>query len=250
MTFALRVYVDVVLRHFESPAMLAKTAPPTAADLLKDSVWFPLLDGPAQQRVTEDLREITVAQGGALCRRGDVPLHWYGVIEGLLKWTVTSDNGRSVTLGGLSAGSWFGEGTLLRGAPRTADVIALRPSRVALLPIETFEWLHTTQRAFDHYLLRQINERMHWFLGNFTAHHLLDTDSQVARALAGLFHPWLHPGTDPHLQVSQEEIANLSGVSRQRCNAALKALQAQGVLEIEYGGITVVDLAALRRKVE
>ena len=130
------------------------------------------------------------------------------------------------------------------------DVIALRPSRVALLPLETFEWLHATQRAFDHYLLRQINERMHWFLGNFTAHHLLDTDSQVARALAGLFHPWLHPGTDPHLQVSQEEIANLSGVSRQRCNAALKALQAQGVLQIEYGGITVTDLAALRRKVE
>ena len=48
---------------------------------------------------------------------------------------------------------------------------------------------------------------MQWFLGNFTAHHLLDTVSQVARALAGLFHPWLHPGSDTHLQVSQEEIA-------------------------------------------
>ena len=59
------------------------------------------------------------------------PVHWYGAIEGLLKWTVTSGDGRSVTLGGLSAGSWFGEGTLLRGTPRTADVIALRPSRVA-----------------------------------------------------------------------------------------------------------------------
>jgi len=230
--------------------MLVKTAPLSAADLLQNSAWFPLLDEIAQHRVAEDLREVDVAAGSALCHRGDLPLHWHGAIEGLLKWTVTSDNGRSVTLGGLSAGSWFGEGTLLRGAPRTADIIALRPSRVALLPLETFEWLHATQRAFDHYLLRQINERMHWFLGNFTAHHLLDTDSQVARALAGLFHPWLHPCTDPHLQVSQEEIANLSGVSRQRCNAALKVLQAQGILQIEYGGITVVDLAALRRKVE
>ncbi len=44
---------------------------------------------------------------------------------------VPSGDGRSVTLGGLSAGSWFGEGTLLRGMPPTADVIALRPSRVA-----------------------------------------------------------------------------------------------------------------------
>ena len=230
--------------------MLVKVMPPTMDDLLAASAWLPLLDSGAQARVRDELREVDVPQGGALCRLGDTPLHWYGAIEGLLKWTVTSGDGRSVTLGGLSAGSWFGEGTLLRGSPRTADIIALRPSRVALMPMETFEWLHATERSFDHFLLRQINERLHWFLGNFTAHHLLDTDSQVARALAGLFHPWLHPGSDPHLQVSQEEIANLSGVSRQRCNAALKRLQAAGLLEIEYCGITVTNLEGLRRRVE
>ncbi|CAN7390465.1 Crp/Fnr family transcriptional regulator [Acidovorax sp. LjRoot117] len=229
--------------------MLVKKAAPTAAELLNDSAWFPVLNAAAQQRVLEDLREVNVPQGGALCRRGDVPLHWYGAIEGLLKWTVTSDDGRSVTLGGLSAGSWFGEGTLLRGVPRTADIIALRPSRVALLPVDTFEWLHATERSFDHFLLRQINERMHWFLGNFTAYHLLDTDTQVARALVGLFHPFLHPGSDPHLHVSQEEIANLSGLSRQRCNAALKRLAQAQLIAIGYGGITVLDLAGLQRRV-
>lgn len=230
--------------------MLVKMASPNIADLLKTSAWFPVLDDAAQQRVLDDLREVDVPQGGALCRRGDTPVHWYGAVDGLLKWTVTSGNGRSVTLGGLSAGSWFGEGTLLRGVPRTADIIALRPSRVALLSLDTFNWLHATQRSFDHFLLRQINERMHWFLGTFTAHHLLDTDSQVARALAGLFHPFLYPGMDRHLQISQEEIANLTGVSRQRCNAALKRLQESGILQIEYGGITVLDLPGLRRYVE
>jgi CRP/FNR family transcriptional regulator, cyclic AMP receptor protein len=230
--------------------MSVKLASPNIADLLKTSAWFPVLDDAAQQRVLDDLREVDVPQGAALCRRGDTPVHWYGAIDGLLKWTVTSGDGRSVTLGGLSAGSWFGEGTLLRGVPRTADIIALRPSRVALLSLDTFNWLHATQRSFDHFLLRQINERMHWFLGTFTAHHLLDTDSQVARALAGLFHPFLYPGMDRHLQISQEEIANLTGVSRQRCNAALKRLQESGILQIEYGGITVLDLPGLRRYVE
>lgn len=230
--------------------MLPPATRPSTTSLLAASAWFPLLDSPAQQRVLDDAREVNVPAGGALCRRGDVPLHWYGAIEGLLKWSVTSPDGRAVTLGGLSAGSWFGEGTLLRALPRTADIIALRPSRVALLPVETFAWLHATERSFDHFLLRQINERMHWFLGNFTAHHLLDTDSQVARALAGLFHPFLYPGMDRHLQISQEEIANLTGVSRQRCNAALKRLQESGILQIEYGGITVLDLPGLRRYVE
>lgn len=232
------------MRHSPTP-----TAQPTIASLLDGSAWFPTLDAAAQARVREDMQEVELATGAALCRVGDMPLHWYGAIDGLLKWAVTAEGGRSVTLGGLSSGSWFGEGTLLRAVPRTADIIALRPSRVALMPVDTFNWLHATQRAFDHFLLRQINERMHWFLGNFAAHHLQDTDTQVARALVGLFHPWLHPGSNPHLAVSQEEIANLSGLSRQRCNAALQRLAEAGLIVIRYGGITVVDVAALRQRV-
>ncbi|WP_077000022.1 Crp/Fnr family transcriptional regulator [Variovorax sp. KK3] len=222
----------------------------TIDQLLQRSVWFPALPGDVQARVAEEMREQSVAAGAALCRRGDTPLHWYGTLEGLLKWSIDSDDGRSVTFGGLSVGSWFGEGTLLRAVPRSADIVALRDSRVALLPLETFEWLHQTQQTFDHFLLRQINERLHWFMGNYAAHRLLDADSQVARALAGLFHPWLHPDVDVHLQTSQEEIANLSGLSRQRCNAALNRLREAGLLRIEYGGITVIDLDGLRRFVE
>lgn len=232
---------------------MRRLSPPASAQsidaLLLGSAWFPVLDAEAQARVRDDMQEVELVAGAALCRVGDTPLHWYGAIDGLLKWAVTAEDGRSVTLGGLSTGSWFGEGTLLRAVPRTADIIALRPSRVALMPAHTFAWLHATQRAFDHFLLRQINERMHWFLGNFAAHHLMDTDSQVARALVGLFHPWLHPGSDPHLAVSQEEIANLSGLSRQRCNAALRRLAEAGLIVIGYGGITVVELEALRLRV-
>lgn len=234
-----------ITRHDRSAA----AARPTLDDLLSSSAWFPTLETGVQARVRDEMREVDVPAGAALCRMGDAPLHWYGAIEGLLKWSVGTADGRSVTLGGLSVGSWFGEGTVLRGVARTADVIALRDSRVALMPAEVFEWLRAHERGFEGFLLRQINERMHWFLGNFAAHHLLNTDSQVARALVGLFHPWLHPGSDPHLQVSQEEIAHLSGVSRQRCNAALRRMAADGLIEIEYGGITVTDLASLRRRV-
>lgn len=230
------------------PQQPAPPAPLTVDALLAGSVWFPALDAHTQARVRDDMREEQVDAGAALCRRGDLPRHWYGTLEGLLKWSITSSDGRTVTLGGMSAGSWFGEGTVLRALPRTADIIALRKSRVALMPIDTFEWLHRTQMSFNHFLLMQINERLHWFMGNYAAHRLLDVDSQVARAIAGLFHPWLHPGGDAHLQTSQEEIANLSGLSRQRCNAALNRLREAGLLRIEYGGITVTDLEGLRQK--
>jgi CRP-like cAMP-binding protein len=232
--------------HQRQPESLSLSIP----GLLEVSGWFAELDADAQARVLEEMREQHVAAGAALCRRGETPLHWYGTLEGLLKWSITSEDGRSVTFGGLSVGSWAGEGTLLRAVPRTADIIALRDSRVAVLPIETFEWLHRTQLSFNHFLLVQINERLHWFMGNYAAQRLLDADSQVARAIAGLFHPWLHPLGQAHLETSQEEIANLSGLSRQRCNAALNRLRAAGLLQIEYGGITVVDLEGLRRFVD
>ena len=50
--------------------MLVKLAPPTLSDLLLHSAWFPTLDSAAQQRVMDDVREVEVPQGGALCRRG------------------------------------------------------------------------------------------------------------------------------------------------------------------------------------
>ena len=77
--------------------MLVKATPPTMDDLLAASAWFPLLNSAAQARVRDELREVDVPQGGALCRLGDTPLHWYGAIEGLLKWTVTSGDGEICT---------------------------------------------------------------------------------------------------------------------------------------------------------
>ena len=83
-------------------------------------------------------------------------------------------------------------------------------------------------------------------MGDFAAHRLFSAEAQVARALCGLFHPELNPHTDMHLEISQEEIANLVGISRQRCNLALSHLKRDGLIEVTYGGLTVIDLARLQ----
>jgi DNA-binding FadR family transcriptional regulator len=68
----------------------------------------------------------------------------------------------------------------------------------------------------------------------------------VARSLASLFHPVLYPGVGQLLRITQQELAWLVGLSRQRVNQALIALQAGGLIRIEYGGVRVIDLAGLR----
>jgi CRP-like cAMP-binding protein len=216
-------------------------------ELLALSPWYPQLDTAVQARVRAEMSEVRVEAGAMQSKRGEYPNHWFAVISGLLKWSMTTLEGQSITFGGLSPGSWFGEGTLLRGAPRAADAVALQPGRVALMPRDTFEWLYATNLHFNHFLLQQLNERMHWFMESWAADRVLDADGQVLRALAGMFHPWLYPHGHPHVQISQEEVAALAGVSRPRCNRALRQLEDAGLLKLEYGGLTVLDLDKLRQ---
>jgi len=227
----------------------ARTHPPslTLDELLALSPWFTQLDEPTRRQVRAETSERTIAQGEALGHHGEIQHAWFGVLEGLIKWSVTARDGRTVTLGGQLVGSWFGEGTLIRNVPRQSDLIALRHSRVAQIPYDTFDWLRRNRPAFNDFLLVQVDERMHWFMGNFAAQGLLDTDSQVARALVGLVHPLPNPRGERQLQISQEELANLAAVSRQSCNSALMHLKEAGLVRSTYGGIVVLDLPGLQK---
>lgn len=228
-----------------SPITLLPGPKFSLAQLLEESVWFPQLSAGAQAQVRADILERAVVPGDALIRHGETALHWNGVIEGVMKWATGTSAGRSVTLGGLTVGSWFGEGSLLRGKPVQADITALNFSRVAMLPKNTFDWLYETEPCFGRFLLNQINERLHWFMGDFAAHRILGVEAQVARALLGMIHPWLNPGRKCHLKISQEELAYLVGLSRQRCNQAISQFKNLAIVRTEYGGITILEAEQL-----
>mgnify|MGYP006373624547 CR=1 FL=1 len=68
----------------------------------------------------------------------------------------------------------------------------------------------------------------------------------VARGLASLFHPVLYPGVGELLRITQQELAYLVGLSRQRVNEALQALQREAIIRVEYGGVRVLQLQRLR----
>jgi hypothetical protein len=61
------------------------------------------------------------------------------------------------------------------------------------------------------------------------------SDARVARSLAALFHPILYPGVGTLLRITQQELGYLVGLSRQRVNEALRALQSSGLIRVEYG---------------
>ena len=215
---------------------------------LEATAWGRTLSPTEMQTVLAETVRRDVAAGAYVCRKGEPVEAWIGVLNGVVKISSISAEGKPVSFSGVPAGGWFGEGSLLKPAePRLYDVVALRDSRIAFMPRATFMRLLDNSIAFNRFLLNQINERLGQFIATVENDRLLEPDARVARTLAQLFNPLLFPGTAAQLQLSQEEIGLLSGVSRQRANQALQVLERAGLLKVEYGGVRVLDVMGLKR---
>lgn len=215
--------------------------------MLRDARWVGELTEKEFAIAVGGICERHVAAGQFVCRKGEAVDYWYGVVEGLVKLSSDWVTGKTATLAGVPPGGWFGEGSMLKAEPRRFDVVALRDSRIACMRRSTFEWLVQNSIGFNRFLVTQLNERLGLFIGMLESERLLDVDARVARSISALFHPVLHPGHSDHLAVSQEEIGHLAGVSRQRVNRSLRAIEDAGFITVEYGGITILDLDGLRR---
>jgi CRP/FNR family cyclic AMP-dependent transcriptional regulator len=218
----------------------------TLADMLAGSSWTRSLTAEQLARVQRETLVRDLPVGVPVCRKGEPVEHWIGLIDGLLKMSNVTPEGKTTTFTGLTSGGWFGEGSLLRDKFRRYDVVTLRDSRVAYMPSATFQWLLDTNIGFNRFLLLQLNERLAQFIAMVENERLLEPDARVARSLAGLFNPLLYPDQATELQLSQEELGYLCGVSRQRVNQALQRLGEAGLVKIEYGRIRILDLEGLR----
>jgi CRP-like cAMP-binding protein len=219
------------------------------ASELQGIPWLNRLDEIERERVADDLRVAVVEPGELVCRIGRPVTFWFGVIDGLLKMSNDSSEragGLSITFTGVPSGGWFGEGTVLKREPYRYNIQALRKSLVAGMTAETFHWLLDRSIGFNRFVMNQLNERLGQFIAARAIDRLTHPDERVARNLAALFHPVLYPGVGTLLRITQQELGYLVGLSRQRVNEALAALQAAGLIRVEYGGVRVLDLDTLR----
>ena len=215
----------------------------------RDIPWLQLLQSAERERAVAELVVGDADTGDYVCRIGKPVTYWFGVIEGLLKMSSDNAQGMTMTFTGVPPGGWFGEGTALKREPYRYNIQALRKSVVAGLPIDTFSWLLDHSIGFNRFVMMQLNERLGQFIAAREIDRMNNPDLRVARSLAALFNPVLYPGVGEILRITQQELAYLVGLSRQRVNEALSALEAQAMIRVEYGGLRVLDLQALRSSV-
>ena len=211
--------------------------------------WLHLLSPQERERALAELRVGDAAVGDYVCRVGRPVNYWFGVVSGLLKMSNDSADGQTMTFTGVPPGGWFGEGTVIKRENYRYNIQALRKSVVAGLPVDTFHWLLDHSLGFNRFVMNQLNERLGQFIAAREIDRLSNPEIKVARSLAQLFNPVLFSGVGEVLRITQQELAYLVGLSRQRVTEALRTLEAQQLIRIEYGGLRILDLEQLRRSV-
>lgn len=215
-------------------------------ELVRQAVWAGDLGDAEIDRARKGTIEKVFAKGAYICHRGDRLDYWTGVVQGLVKISTISLSGKAMTFAGIGKGGWFGEGSILKDEPRQYDLVALRETRLAMMNRATFLWLYENSTGFNRFLVRQLNERMGQFIATIEHDRILDAKARVARNLSWLFNPVLYPGAGSQIEITQEELGLLAGVSRAVANRSLAELEEEGLIRAEHGEIWVLDLAALK----
>lgn len=230
------------VRHSNEPECVS-----SLKGLVRAAPFSTALGDAELDRLEHDLHERSFPSGGHVAWKGDAVEHWMVVVDGMVKVEAAAADGRKTTLIGITGGGWFGETALLQGGRWPFDVLASRATRLGLLPRATFEWLLGSSVGFNRFLLDQVNARLWQFVQRCEHLRFCEAGEHVAHCLGELFDERLYPRATRRLPLSQDDVAQLAGISRPTANRALHELERLGVLSVAYGTVVIHDPAALQR---
>jgi CRP-like cAMP-binding protein len=222
---------------------------PSVIDLLARSALFCALDPAQRSVIAQDMRDVALEAGAMLFARGDPGNEIYLVLEGRIRLSVLSPDGRELSFAHAVAGDIFGEIAALDGAPRSADATAITPVRLKTLSRSALHRLLTTNTATALAIIKLLCGRLRDVSEHFEAIALHPIEVRLARLLLDTLEERETVETGKvsslTLGISQNELALLMGSTRQRANAALTVLEKAGALR-RSGDALDCNLKALR----
>jgi CRP-like cAMP-binding protein len=171
------------------------------------------------------------------------------ILEGRVKISRISDDGREVILSIMSEGDFFGEMSLLDGQTRSANVTAIDPAELFMIRREEFlQLLHDyPQIAIN--LLKELAQRIRKGDEHIKSLSLQDAKGRVANTLLRIAEDY---GIFRKGQVEigelplQQDLANMAGTSRETISRVIKSLMKEGHLKKEKGKIIIIDYESFR----
>jgi len=221
-------------------------------EALSRASLFSALDDDAAAALRAGMVEVGLERGEVLFTEGQPGDRLYVIVEGKVKLGATSGDGRETLLAILGPGEMFGELSLFDPGPRTATATALTDvSLIGLGNTDLRPWL-TGRPEVALSLLRALARRLRRTNEAMADLVFSDVPGRVAKALLDLATKFGEPLPDGGIHVvhdlTQEELAQLVGASRETVNKALADFQNRGWLRLEQRGVDLLEPERLRRR--
>jgi CRP-like cAMP-binding protein len=220
-------------------------------DVLRRSPLFAALDEEASASLLKSMTEISLTRGDALFHEGDPGDQLYVVVEGKIKLGRTSGDGRENLTAVMGPGEMFGELSLFDPGPRTATATVVTDARLARLPKAALtKWVQDRPQIAMQ-LLRVVARRLRRTNTMLADLIFVDVPGRVAKQLLQLAQRF-GSVDGGQLRVThdltQEELAQLVGASRETVNKALADFASRGWLRLEGKSVVILDRERLARR--
>jgi CRP/FNR family cyclic AMP-dependent transcriptional regulator len=216
--------------------------------LLRAHPFFIGLDDRIVGRLIPHALTRKVKKGTLLFRKGDKGTNLYVVCAGAVRVSAPSDQGKDAVFNLIVPGEIFGEIAFLDGGLRTADAIMIESGELMVIERRDFLPLLQDYPELALRLLEMLCGRLRRTSEQVEDIVFLGLRARLAKALLYLYG---HSSSKPpqKLKVTQREISQLIGVSRESANKQLRVWERQKWLKLERGGLSILSPAALERVV-
>lgn len=220
-------------------------------DVVRKAPLFTALADDSATALKARMVEVKISKGQVLFNEGDSGDRLYIVTDGKIKLGIKSIDGRENLLAVLGPGEMFGELSLFDPSPRTATATALTDAKLLGLGQEDLNlWLAEHPEVAKH-LLRALAQRLRrtWeAVGDLV---FSDVPGRVAKALSELaqkFGTRNNDGLHVAHDLTQEELAQLVGASRETVNKALADFATRGWVRLEARAVVILDEDRLNKR--
>ena len=236
-----------------APAKSAGSNPDrmTHAELARLAQSFLFADLPPDRlsAALKDCQCLRLPEKKDVYRRGEPGKEMCIVLSGGVKISALSADGKEIIFDLLSAGDFFGELSMLDGKPRTATVTTLVPSVLVVLERNFFMPFLEDNPSTAIRLLHIMAHRMRTADTFLEEVLFFDSETRLAKrvmALKNIYGKTVGNTVQIDLKVSQQDIANLVGITRERVNKHLKKWERAEIIGLQQGRLTIQNLPLLQ----
>jgi CRP-like cAMP-binding protein len=188
----------------------------------------------------------TYKPGQDLMVQGEEGRTLFIVIRGLARVSMVAANGREIILDYAEAGHVLGEIAFLDGGERTATVQAIDPVEALVLTKTAFAEIIDKHKGLSLRLLKAMARRLRQNNAVIEADQAYTSGPRLARFLLRLMMgDSSETGNQLKIALSQSELGNFAGMSREQINRQLSAWVDNGIVALKGGRVTILDREAL-----